>query len=136
MEQTPQQSSPTQNNAQFSSDSMIKETSEPKSHSSMLLYSGIAFIVIVLLSVGGNLLFAHHKSQTTLTIPAQQTIQQVQNTTQSLSPTPVISPVTSANVDKTLDNTDTTMQQSMNQVTSDLKDINNINASQDNTSGL
>ena len=50
--------------------------------------------------------------------------------------TPVITPVTAANVDQTLNNTDTSMQQAVNQVNTDLNSISSINPSQDSTSGL
>jgi hypothetical protein len=51
-------------------------------------------------------------------------------------PTPAISPVTSSNVDSTLDNNDAKVKQATDQATTDLNSVNKVNSSQDSTSGL
>lgn len=56
--------------------------------------------------------------------------------TSVIQPTPVISPITSSNVDQTLNTTDSTVQQSIDQANSDLDKVNNIDQTQDSTNGL
>ena len=51
-------------------------------------------------------------------------------------PTPVISPVTTGNVDQTLNNSDATVQQASNQATTDVNSVSKINSTQDSTNGL
>lgn len=92
--------------------------------------------ILVILVIGGGLLFitSHHAA------PVQPMMAQKTPPTQAPAitgvPTPVISPVTAQNVDQTLSNTDSKMQQAVNQANSDLNNISTINASQDSTSGL
>jgi len=51
-------------------------------------------------------------------------------------PTTHITPITPANVDQTLNTTDATMQQAMNQADADLNSVNQIDTTQDSTTGL
>jgi len=66
------------------------------------------------------------------TLAQQPTTQTIPST----PATPVVSPVTASNVDQTLNNTDATMQQTINQANDNLTSVSTIDTSQDSTSGL
>lgn len=118
---------------QQSTSPIITETMTSNSFNPKGLYIAIAVVLILLVGGGVYALLRHSKTPNSTIV--QQTTPVVSPTT-ALQPTPVISPVTSGNVDQTFDNTDTTMQQSVNQANTDLQSINGIDTSQDNTSGL
>lgn len=132
-----QPSSTTQQSTQGGSDYFHQQQNLPQkdTSSSTLVYAAITIFVIVILGIGGFLLLSHHKAKNEENnAMTRQSIQNAPIT--STQPTPVISPVTSGNVEQTLNNTDSTMQQSMNQANTDLNSVNGIDKSQDNTSGL
>lgn len=107
---------------------------QSKSQGMKSVYLIIALIVVIILGVGGYLLLSNSKTSKTI---SQVKPNEIQTTpTPSTQPTPVISPVTSANADQTLNNTDTNIQQSVNQANSDLNGLNSIDQSQDNTNNL
>jgi hypothetical protein len=111
----------------------VNQNSSQGKSKSMYILIGIILLIIVF--GGGTLFFMSHHSPA-----AQPMIAQKASPTAAPAitgvPTPVISPVTAANVDQTLDNTDSQMQQTVTQANSDLNSISNIDTSQDNTSGL
>lgn len=113
--------------------SQIVTDSTKFSSKSKSIYYSIGIVILLLLVVGGGYLLLSKKSATQ-PIVTKQTIPN--KPTSILRPTPVVSPVTSANVDQTLNNTDTAVQQVVTQVNSDLNSINNVDKSQDSTSGL
>ena len=99
--------------------------SEKKSVSKWL-YVLLGLALIVLLSaVGYFVLLSKNNSskQAIRTAPAITT-----------NPTPT--PISQANVDQTLTNTDTSLQQSTDQANTDLNQINSISTNQDTTNGL
>ncbi len=97
--------------------------------SSFGLIFGLSILVIVVLA-GLYLLRPKGPDQS-------QSQNKTTTTTMTQSaPQPGVNPVTSANVEQTLNNTDTQMQQSINQANSDLQEINNIDKTQDSTNGL
>jgi hypothetical protein len=97
--------------------------SKPKKNWVML--SLIAVIIVLLIVAGG--VFVLLRKNTTTPIAQKTNI-----VVSSPSPTPV----TSNNVDAVLNNTDTSMQQSIDQANTDLNQISNINTSQDTNTGL
>lgn len=104
-----------------------------KGKSKMLLI--VIIIIVVLLIAGAAAYFFMHKNAPTPQPMVKKESMVPSPTTASL-PTPVITPVTTANVDQTLNNTNTSMQQAVNQVNTDLNSISSINSSQDSTAGL
>ncbi len=105
------------------SEEQIKQI-KPKSKTALYVILGA---IVALLLLGGYFLFSRrNRNQSTVS----------QQNTQTLSPSPQITPVTPVNADQTLNNSDATMQQAINQANSDLNSISNIDQSQDSTSGL
>lgn len=64
------------------------------------------------------------------------TTQQPTSQTAVVSPTPTVVPLTASNADTTFNKADQQMQQTLNQADTDLQTVNQINTSQDSTSGL
>ena len=104
----------------------------PSQNSKLPIIIGAICLVVILIL--GGLYFYHKFNKGQLTSKSPQTVQT--KPTVLGQPTPIISPVTASNVDQTLHNTDTAVQQSINQANTDLNKINNINQSQDSTNGL
>lgn len=107
---------------------LTSETTPPGKPKGTYFVVGIAVIIII---VGGAYITMtkHNAKPTTLT-------QNINTQTASVTPSPGVTPVTPANVDQTLNNVNTTMQQTVNQANTDLTNVSNIDTSQDNTSGL
>lgn len=109
-------------------------TTPPTKHGSSKMMI-IAIIIIVLLLIGaGAFFFMHKQAPQQMNSMPQPTMQPKPTTSAQIVPT--ISPVTSANVDQTLNNADTKMQQVVSQANSDINSVNSINTSQDSTNGL
>jgi len=110
------------------------------SNSSKTMYLIIGFVILVLIGMGAYILFPgkYMMSKKATTASQQNAPSGLPSSSQSGAnqPIPVISPITSANVDQTLNNTDTTMQQSIDQANSDLNKVNSIDQTQDSTNGL
>jgi len=111
-------------------------SNEQNSSSSILAYLGIAVFVILILVMGGYILFSRNKTQNNAITTNQQSQKTAQNKIMSPAPTNAIAPVTAANSDQTLSNTDTNMQQSFDQMNTDLNDLNNVDTTQDNPNNL
>jgi len=114
----------------------------PKQSSSKWLYGSLALLVIVglpltVLSLTHQTNSRQHAAGMAPTIPPLLLQPSTSPTSSAaMQPIPVLSPVTSSNVDQTLNTTDTTMQQSIDQANNDLNQVNSINPAQDNTNGL
>ncbi|MDE2026850.1 MAG: hypothetical protein KGJ07_10290, partial [Patescibacteria group bacterium] len=93
----------------------------------------VIIIVLILVVAAGAYLFLTRKSSP-VAMNTQHTM--TKTTTVTTAPSPEITPVTEANVDQTLSNTDTTMQTAMNQANADLNSVSQIDSTQDNTTGL
>ena len=93
-----------------------------------MVYAIAAFVLVVV--IVGAVYLMLPKTSVAPTTPARQTAQPNQGTQTTQTK------VTPSNVGQTLQNTDTTMQQAIDQANSDLNDISKINTSQDSTSGL
>lgn len=114
---------------------MITETKTSGSFSSKKVSIVIGVILVIFIAAGSYTLL--HRSTRTQSTGTTQALPTQKNEPTSLTKqTPVISPVTSSTVDQTLNNTDTTMQNSINQANTDLNQINSVDTSQDNTNGL
>lgn len=122
---------PQQDINQYASPSVNQESSNGASSSPMLLYGGIGIFIVILILLGGYILFTHIKAKPTSMMQAIPNQQQAQS-----MPTPVISPVTASNADQTLSNTDTSMQQTTDQMNTDLNSLNSVDTSQDNPNNL
>jgi hypothetical protein len=90
----------------------------------------IAIALIVIITGVGYVALSKHST------PPQTLTQKANVHTVSAEPSPGVTPVTAANVDQTLNNADSTMQQTVNQANTDLNSVSNIDSSQDSTSGL
>lgn len=95
-------------------------------------YAFLGISVLVIVGALGALFF--------LTKPpkkiALQQNQQTQIPTVAVTPTPVITPLTQENAQPTIDATEQNMQQALNQANADLQTEGQVNAAQDNTTGL
>jgi len=101
---------------------------EPSTPSSKVIYIGIAIFFIAIVGMGAFILMHHTPS---VAIPALQ-----KSNYQAQNQTPTLAPVTAANADQSLNTTDANMQQSLNQVTTDLNDLNSVDTTQDNPNNL
>ena len=105
----------------------------PSGKKSKTIYIVTAIILVILIAGGAYFFMTRHVS------PQQSGKQQAMQSvpTQVMQKkSPAVTPVTAANVDQTLHNADTTMQQTINQANADLNSVSTINTSQDSTSGL
>lgn len=125
--------------SQIHSSSLITDTAtSPKGKLIIGSVVGILILGMVIYIFSGN---KHVPATQSLTqaIPSTQTQAVTVAPTASspkAQPTIIISPVTTANADQTLNTTDSTMQQSINQANTDLNDLNSIDSTQDTTNGL
>ncbi len=90
-------------------------------------------LVVLILVAGGLYMFFYGKIATN---SALKPVVPAINPTSQTQSSPAAQIVTEANIDQTLDNTDKTMQKSINQATSDLNDVSKIDSTQDSTNGL
>lgn len=88
-------------------------------------------IIVILLIAGISYYFSGH-NQPTPVAPTNV----AQSTTSTGSQSPTVTPVTASNVDQALNNTNTKIQNSINQANTDLNDISNIDTTQDNVNNL
>lgn len=131
----PQQSQQTQQGPQSQQITQPPQTqpvtTPPKSNKAGLYLSIILIIFVVFSGI-----YLMLQKPTTNPKSNQQTLQRTSSPTPIMQPTTTVSPVTTSNVDSTLDKTDTSIQQSIDNANADLDSINNIDNSQDSTSGL
>jgi len=107
------------------------------SHSSKNKSLIIGAIVIIVLILGGLGYFIMGQKKPQPTMAIKTTIKKVLPTsTPTLTPTPTVPPVTEANAQQTLTNTDGSIQQSLDQVNTDMNSLNTVNSSQDNPNSL
>lgn len=71
-----------------------------------------------------------------LLLLSKKTSPKQMQTAQVVSPTPSVAPLTPQNADARLEKADTDMQQTLNQVDTDLNAAAQVDASQDSTAGL
>ncbi|HVA96323.1 MAG TPA: hypothetical protein VND99_01590 [Candidatus Acidoferrales bacterium] len=130
--ETPQTASPTTPVATTAVPTAGDKPATPKGKSKMLII--IIIIVLIIIVAAGAYLF--------LTRKASPQAMNTQNTTQKTSmvspakPTAEVTPVTAANVDQTLNNTDSTVQSAVDQANTDLNSVSQVDSSQDSTTGL
>ncbi|SRR6266568_1352806 len=98
----------------------------------------VVVVVILLFIIIAGAYFFMTKQNTPKPIAMTQPSKQVTPTLISPTnvPTPIISPVTTGNVDQTINTSDATVQQASNQATTDVNSVSTINSSQDSTNGL
>lgn len=115
-------------------------SSEPAKDSSKNLYILLGGLMFLVIGTGSFVILSQKQTNKQSSAWHQQNPQDalpsVSQTSAVQPTTPIISPVTSSNVDQTLSNTDSTMQQSIDQANTDLNLVNNIDQTQDNTNGL
>ncbi len=109
------------------------ETPDASNKSSI---KGIIILTVIFIIFISAVSFLIYKKVMNKTSPALTQNTTSLNKSKSLKPTPVISPVTVSNADQTLSNTNTVIEQSINQANSDLSSLSSINTSQDSTTGL
>lgn len=110
-----------------------------KSFSKFTLWGIVAALVAIILLLVGYLLLNRPTADETTIVPVTQTSPQPQTgalVTATPSPSPEVSRVTTSNADATLGETDAGIQQTVNQVTMDLNNLDKINLSLDNSAGL
>lgn len=111
---------------------------EAASGSSKPVMLALVLVLVVILGFIGYTLYTRGVSKQavrlTRTVPA--VMQTTPASSPSALPTPIISPVTQGNADRTLSNTDNSLQKSLNQVDTDLSSLSAIDSAQDTTNGL
>lgn len=114
------------------------EASAPKNSTNYLMYAGLFIFIILILGMGGYILFTKSNKQNSMSaLNNNQPYQNnVKNTPISNVPTIGVTPVTSANADQTLNSTNINMQNSINQANTDLNDLNNVDSTQDDPNNL
>jgi len=103
----------------------------PKKSKAMLFMMIIVLLIII--AAGAYFFFTKaglHNSYTQGAMIKKTTMAPV------TKPTAKVTPITSANVDQTLNNADAAMQQAMNQADTDINSVNQIDTTQDSTTGL
>lgn len=95
-------------------------------------YAFLGISVVIILAALGVLFYLTNSSKK-MAVKMQLTPTE---TTVQATPTPVITPLTQADAQPTIDATEQDMQQALNQANTDLQAENQISSSQDNTTGL
>lgn len=101
-----------------------------KKSSSLFLLLGLIGIVLAAVAVAGYMVLGQSKSS------KNAQLYQAQNPNSATNQTPTATPVTASNADKTLDATNSSIQQSINQLDTDLNGLNSIDKTQDNLNSL
>jgi hypothetical protein len=116
----------------------IQAAVPPKTSSPGMLYGLLAVLAVVVLTVGGLLIFSWRNTASVghITEPVTSVQPQSEVTVATPSPIPEVSPVTTSNAQTTLDDTDAAVQGTMTQVNNDLNDLNKVNSGLDTTTGL
>jgi hypothetical protein len=92
---------------------------------------GIFGVILICFSAAiGYLLFTHFASDAAL--PQSQ----LANSSLTSTPTPTVVPLTNSTAEETLNQTDTSLQATIDQINVDLKDLNKINTNLDNSNSL
>lgn len=98
----------------------------PQKKYPFFLLSGLIAVVLIAVAVAGYMVLGQSKSSKSASLYQAQTPNQ----------TPAPTPVTAANADKTLDTTNSSIQQSINQLDTDLNGLNSVDKTQDNQNNL
>lgn len=105
----------------------------PKLKEALLKYKSILIVEVALFSLLGSLLLL----QSALTQKSPQTATEgVKIVKPKIKPSPTLSPITPENADKVLEESELEIQYILSQVDSDIKNINQIDSSQDSEAGL
>lgn len=110
------------------------QTPSSPSKKSNLVPVVIIIVVLLLLLIGGAFVVMHKTAPAPQ--PAANKTSMIVKPTSTALPTPIITPVTAANVDSTLNNTDSSVQKAVTQANTDLNSINSIDTTQDSTNNL
>ncbi|HEV2339927.1 MAG TPA: hypothetical protein VGT05_04160 [Patescibacteria group bacterium] len=104
----------------------------------MQKYKLLLISIIIVIVAAGALFFLYKLVHKRLTIQQARTNQQttMMPHTNIPTPSPVITPLTQQNAQPTLQATEQSLQQAINQENSDLQQVGQINANNDNVTGL
>ncbi|MCL5003675.1 MAG: hypothetical protein M1352_00185 [Patescibacteria group bacterium] len=91
-------------------------------------------VLALIIVIAGIYFYLQNKPITKLSIQPNPVKEDSNAVSQTSTPTPT--PVTAANVDQTLNNTEASIQKALDQTDADLKALNSIDKTQDSTVGL
>lgn len=106
-----------------------------KAKNSAMLYVAIAVVICIIVAFAVFLVLPSSRNYNQSIKPLQQTTSPMP-TSSSRTNQPTIAPMTTENEDQTLGETDVKIQQTMDQVDTDMSDLNKVDQSQDSTYGL
>ncbi len=96
----------------------------------------IVMVLVFIAAAGGYLYMTMQNQQKPMAPKAPPAVVNPTAVPVTAPPTPAISPVTTGNVDSTLNNSDAKVKEATDQAQTDLNSVKKVNSSQDSTSGL